>query len=208
MAVYIPTTATHNKRHDPKVGGIGHPHRHHHLHRHHKASSNLQQQREALAKRAVGDTVIATIDGQRVSWINSYSGPPAPAPESFPTPNEAENVVFETVIATSFVTVLGPCLATSEGSTSQYTETSAPQHIEASTSRHTEASTLQHTEAPTSTIAVSVPLPTDNDIHATTGSWIREAYYDAGSGHSKGFTFLNHHGDTHGASGTSEGGAP
>lgn len=200
MAVYVPTTATHNKRHDPKVGVHGHPHRHHHLHRHRKASSNFQQQRDALAKRAVGDIVIATIDGQRVSWINSYSGPPAPAPESFPTPNEADNVVFETVIATSFVTVSGLCQTTSEASTSQHTGTS--------TSQYTEVSTTQHTEAPTSVIAVSVPLPTDNEIHVTTGSWVREAYYDAGSGYSQGFIFLNHHGDTNGASGTSEGGAP
>lgn len=186
MAVYVPTTALHNKRHDPKVGVVGHPHGHHHLHlhRHHKARSNLQQERDVLAKRAVGDVVIATIDGQRVSWINSYSGPPAPAPESFPTPNEADDVVVETIIATSFVTVSGPCPTTSEVLTSR------------------------HTEAPTSTIAVSVPLPTDNDIHAATGSWVREAYYDAASGYSKGFTFLNHHGDTHGSSGTSDGGAP
>lgn len=183
MAVYVPITRPHKKRYDSKGGGVGHPHGHHHLHRHGKALSNLQQQRDAHAKRAVGDLVIATIDGQRVSWINSYSGPPAPAPESFPTPAEANDVVFETVIATHFVTVSGPCPTTSEALTSK------------------------HTEAPTSSIAVSVPLPTDNHIHAITGSWVRQAYYNAASGYSKGFTFLNHHGDTHGASGTSDGGA-
>lgn len=184
MAVYIPIKTSHNKRHDSKAGVVGHPHGHHHLHRHGKVSAELQQQRDEHIKRAVGDLVIATIDGQRVSWINSYSGPPAPVPESFPTPNVADDVVFETVLATSFITVSGPCPTTNQALISQ------------------------HSEAPTSSIAVSIPHPTSNDIHATTGSWVRQAYYNAASGHSKGFTFLNHHGDTHGASGTSDGGAP
>lgn len=183
MAVYVPTTASHDKRHGSKADVGGHPHGHHHLHRRDKAIPDLQQ-RDEHTKRAVGDLVIATIDGQRVSWINSYSGPPAPAPESFPTPIAANDVVFETVVGTTFVTISASCSTTSKTLASH------------------------HSTTPTSSNVASVPPPTDKDVHATTGSWTRQAYYNAASGYSKGFTFLNHHGETNGASGTSDGGAP
>ena len=180
MAVYIPATTSHEKRHGSKAAVGGHPHGHHHLHNHDRDIHN-QPQRDEHNKRAVGDLVIATIDGQQVSWINSYSGPPAPTPESFPTPIWADEVVFETVVATTFVTLSAPCPTTSKNLASQ-------------------KSTLS-----TSNTAAAIPSSADNDAHPSTGSWTRRAYYNAASGYSKGFTFLNHHGETNGAFGTIDG---
>lgn len=66
VAVYTPgkgkrdaPKATHAKRHG-----------HQHLHKKHN---------EQKEERAVGDVVVATIDGQAVSWINTYAGPTADA---------------------------------------------------------------------------------------------------------------------------------
>ncbi|KAI0454865.1 putative TOS1-like glycosyl hydrolase-domain-containing protein [Xylaria acuta] len=66
VAVYTPGKS---KRDAPKAA---HSKRHGHQHLHKKH----QQQKE---ERDVGDVVVATIDGQVVSWINTYAGPTADA---------------------------------------------------------------------------------------------------------------------------------
>jgi hypothetical protein len=57
----------------------GHQHLHKKRHQHHQ-------------ERAVGDTVVATIDGKVVSWKNTYAGPTADAvaPAAPPAPTAAD----------------------------------------------------------------------------------------------------------------------
>ena len=70
FAVYVPSGSSSSKK--VKRETI-------HARRHgHQAFHDNQRVRD-IQERAVGDTVYATIDGQLVSWINSYSGPPATA---------------------------------------------------------------------------------------------------------------------------------
>ncbi|KAL8669031.1 MAG: hypothetical protein Q9168_006364 [Polycauliona sp. 1 TL-2023] len=91
LAVYYPASDAKSKRSD-HINAHARRHGQHHAH-HHKRN-------HALAGRAVGDMVVATIDGQVVSWANNYAGPGAgpntaaaqPAPEA------------QTTLATSFGT--------------------------------------------------------------------------------------------------------
>ncbi|KAI1174079.1 putative TOS1-like glycosyl hydrolase-domain-containing protein [Nemania sp. FL0916] len=72
VAVYTPGKG---KRDAPKVV---HSKRHGHQHLHKKHHEHKKE-------RAVGDEVVATIDGQVVSWINTYAGPTAdPVADSAP----------------------------------------------------------------------------------------------------------------------------
>ncbi|KAL8803925.1 MAG: hypothetical protein Q9182_002892 [Xanthomendoza sp. 2 TL-2023] len=66
LAVYYPDAG-------PKVKRSGniHAHGHAHQHMHHPKRDHM------LSERAVGDMVVATIDGQVVSWVNNYAGPGA-----------------------------------------------------------------------------------------------------------------------------------
>jgi hypothetical protein len=70
-----PSTHVHARRH-------AHNH-HHHLH---EQKREADQQQPAEEKREE-DWVVATIDGQVVSWINNYFGP-TPAPEAAPAPTQ------------------------------------------------------------------------------------------------------------------------
>ncbi|KAL8639057.1 MAG: hypothetical protein Q9228_003856 [Teloschistes exilis] len=88
LAVYYPDSGSHSKRSSPTYM---HSHRHNHQHLH-----NLKR-KNALAERAVGDTVIATIDGQVVSWINQYAGPGA----SPSTTTTAQPAKVQTTLAKS-----------------------------------------------------------------------------------------------------------
>lgn len=63
VAVYTPGNS---KRDAPKAHSKRHGHQH--LHKKH------HQEKE---ERDVGDVVVATIDGQVVSWVNTYAGPTA-----------------------------------------------------------------------------------------------------------------------------------
>lgn len=62
VAVYTPGTS---KREAPKAA---HSKRHGHQHLHKKHAEKAEE-------RAVGDLVVATINGQVQSWINNYDGP-------------------------------------------------------------------------------------------------------------------------------------
>ncbi|KAL8811443.1 MAG: hypothetical protein Q9200_001793 [Gallowayella weberi] len=64
LAVYYPDTGPKVKR-----SGNTHAHGHGHRHMHHPKRDHI------LAERAIGDMVVATIDGQVVSWANNYAGP-------------------------------------------------------------------------------------------------------------------------------------
>ncbi|KAK7521850.1 putative TOS1-like glycosyl hydrolase-domain-containing protein [Phyllosticta citriasiana] len=65
-----------SKRHAPAHENE-HEHRHHHHARH--AHQHLHDKAEKQ-KRGLGDVVVAEIDGELVSWINTYGGPTAPEP--------------------------------------------------------------------------------------------------------------------------------
>lgn len=54
--------------------------------------------------------------------------------------------------------------------------------------------------------AASQSTTTSKDSGATSGSWTRQAYYDAAEGTTDGLTFLNHFGGTKGIPGTAAGG--
>lgn len=77
----MPTTTTNEKRntklngyHRRHAAAIAHHHGgHQHLHNRHAKIKEVEESQ--LSKRAVGDLVFATIDGQRVSWTNVYAGP-------------------------------------------------------------------------------------------------------------------------------------
>jgi hypothetical protein len=52
-------------------------HAHQHVHARDKDAVTIQEHHIVEEKRAVGDIVTATIDGQVVSWTNEYAGPSA-----------------------------------------------------------------------------------------------------------------------------------
>ncbi|KAK8168276.1 putative TOS1-like glycosyl hydrolase-domain-containing protein [Phyllosticta citrichinensis] len=68
-----------SKRHaDADADADSHKHRHHHrAHKHQHLHEDAEKKKK---KRGLGDIVFAEIDGELVSWINTYGGPPAPGP--------------------------------------------------------------------------------------------------------------------------------
>ncbi len=95
LAVYYPDFGAKVKRTDP-----AHAHAHAHAHRHGQSHVHHPKRDHALAERAVGDMVVATMDGEVVSWANDYAGSRAgPNTAAFqPLP------VAQTTLATSFGT--------------------------------------------------------------------------------------------------------
>ncbi|KAL8888197.1 MAG: hypothetical protein Q9215_004320 [Flavoplaca cf. flavocitrina] len=89
LAVYYPQSDAKVKRSD---------HVHAHAHRHGQQHAHHPKRDHAPGRRAVGDMVVATIDGQVVSWANEYAGPGASpntaAAQPLPEP--------QTTLATSF----------------------------------------------------------------------------------------------------------
>ncbi|KAL8734133.1 MAG: hypothetical protein Q9166_001618 [cf. Caloplaca sp. 2 TL-2023] len=159
LAVYYPDAGTKVKRSSPAhvhAHGHGQQHIHHLKHDH------------ALAERAVGDMIVATIDGQVVSWINNYAGPGASPQTGAAQPASA----VQTTLATSVGT---PSKAPSATSTS-----ASPGSFN--------------------------PFPNSGGSIGGSGSWSRQAYFNAEAGSSDGFTFLNHFGGTQGKPGTADGG--
>ena len=59
---------------DVLEGDYHHHGRNRHANLHHSAHTRQRQARAEAEKRAVGDSVVATIDGQVVSWRNTYAG--------------------------------------------------------------------------------------------------------------------------------------
>lgn len=104
LAVYYPDSGAKVKRND---------HVHAHAHRHGQQHVHHPKRDHALADRAVGDMVVATIDGQVVSWANNYAGP-----EASPNTAAAQPLpVAQTTLATSFGTPSqAPSATTTSGS--------------------------------------------------------------------------------------------
>ena len=78
---------SHHRRH--AAAAVHHHGGHQYLHDHHGKVKQVDESQ--LLKRAVGDLVSATIDGQLVSWTNEYAGPgvatAAPVPEAIDNVN-------------------------------------------------------------------------------------------------------------------------
>ena len=88
IAVYIEDTSSHNKR---ALRADAH-HGHHGHQRFHQRKRESRAVVEAEVKRAVGDEVVVTMNGQVVSWKNDYNGgaqTPAPAPPGQPAASPA-----------------------------------------------------------------------------------------------------------------------
>lgn len=90
------------------------------IHGHHRRHAQLHEERDAeLEERQVGALVVATIDGQTVTWTNAWSGqataapppppPPPPAPPAPPAPAPATDST--TSVAPAVNTVPAPTSA-------------------------------------------------------------------------------------------------
>ena len=83
MAIYTPATVADKEKRSTEsnfhyrqhAAAPLHDLRSGHQHLHHRHSKVKEVRESQFSKRAVGDVVSATIDGQVVSWINVYSGP-------------------------------------------------------------------------------------------------------------------------------------
>lgn len=160
MAVYTQKTVNAEEKQNKQMDHRGrHVHHWHHAHGHHQhlhgkgAVKTKKVLNRALADRAVGNMVHATIDNKLVSWINEYGG------AEFTTANPA------------------------------------------------------HTPSPsTSAITTAFPYPDSEPTSPRSGhgndsgSWARQAYFDAASHKAEGIAFLNHFGGENGIPGTTEGG--
>ena len=154
---------------------------HHYLHEHHRKAKEIREHEYNHAKRSVGQLVSATIEGQLVSWTNLYAGP-------------------------GFLTNM----ASSAG-------TPVAMHIDEANGSAPESTTEANAKIATSSPAAATPSPPNSPTvvaasvmaasHASSGLWVREAYYSAGEGTTQGITFLNHFGGVNGVPGTSAGGA-
>ena len=192
VAIYNPTTNTPSSK---KVKRSPHNHAfaharygqqgfqgHYWLHRN---RNELQQMNEPdleshLKQRTLGDMVTATIDGKVVSWTNEYDGPD---------------------------------IATAVASAGDAND-SAPEKIEV-TSKVTSDPSVIATSIPAlvTDIASQNPLNEQvagsavNEVAMGSGSWARQAYYNAETGAVEGITFLNHFGGVDGIPGTAAGGS-
>ena len=164
--MYIPSSAVAKRSNEDTLHEAEH-HANHHGSSVHAAHSRLHKH----AERAVGDVVTATIDGQVVQWVNEYAGPSA-----------------------QLVSPGNPVKG--DSNTSQATAMALSVNLPSS------ASTLSSSTAPTPRLSLPSATSSRNavstsaqlDAGPNTGSWTRQAYYDAGAGVSEGLTFLNHFG--------------
>lgn len=182
LAIYYPNAGSNAKR-STAIDKV-HGHRHGHQHMHHAKRDHVLAQ-PLVKERAVGDMVTATIDGKVVHWVNEYAGPgvsPSTA-TSHPPASEVSSACPYCSVQTTLTTFIGP--------SSQSPTTSAK--TSAATGASPDSSPIN-------------PLPVTGGSSDSAGSWSRQAYYNADSGSSDGFTFLNHFGGTQGMPGTADGG--
>lgn len=167
-----------------------------HLHGLHHGSSAIHHAHEQLhkpkGKRAVGDIVTATIDGQIVHWTNSYAGPGATQGEAV-NPSIGDGNASQPTSA-----IVNP---SPQGPTSGEMPAGNPPSSDLSTGAEmSSTSTLTRTTAlslstSTSTISHSTALTMAKETSvSSSGGWARQAYYNSGEAVSQGLTFLNHFG--------------
>lgn len=167
----------------------------------------------------VGDMVTATLDGNIVSWTNQYAGPSGTMPtqdaqvKSVPAESDVPQA---TTIAGQ---VHNPPLSPTEASIKAIAKTSAmlsthtpvnlaikassmlvAQASKASAYFGNKASPMTSVKASFKdlakpTVKSSAKASSTAAIGAPSGSWGRQAYYNAAQGHAEGLTFLNHYGN-------------
>jgi hypothetical protein len=101
FAYYTPGSGLGDTKRDAKPTIHERRHGHQHLHARHKEIRDIKRRAAEEQKRAVGDIVTTTINGEEVSWVNTWDGtkdvsldgnnnnpaPPAPAPAPVPVPD-------------------------------------------------------------------------------------------------------------------------
>lgn len=102
FAVYTPSASSPSKvkRSSPHARRHAHGHGHQHFHEHNKEIREAQELAE-LAERAVGDVVVATINGKVVSWVNQYDGNKAVAAATPAASSSAKSPAAAAAAATS-----------------------------------------------------------------------------------------------------------
>lgn len=191
----------HHRRH-AAAAGHNHGGRHQYLHnRYGKVKEKVEESR--LSKRAVGDLVFATIDGQLVSWTNVYAGP-----TGVPALGAVGNLVSATIDGqlVSWASVhTGPGVATDAPALGAVDDTKASTSS-ADTIKESDVTSPSSTLFSTTTTSLLSSSTSSTSIApATSEGWVRQAYFNAASGMAEGLTFLNHFGGTDGIPGTSAG---
>ena len=162
-----------------------HQRRHGHHHLHHRVSDNQEKHDGHIEHRAVGDLVTAIIGGKVVSWTNEYAGPSVAisAPAGPVTDNSKQSVIVSNA-ATDSQSSSTPSLASSAS-------LAVPSAPSANPSVPFAASSTNPNPTPVAFVASSYSA-------TSSGSWTRQAYYNADQATSTGLTFLNHFGTADG----------
>lgn len=161
FAVYTPSGSS-SKKAKRSAHERRHAHGHAHFHQHQK---EVREAQDAAEKRAVGDWVTATINGQVVSWANSYDGSSSPATSA-------------AAVAASST----PASSAAPASSATSISVAIKQAVKPSSASSAAASTKASSAASSSSSSSS------------SGGWTQQAYYNAESGTANGVTFLNHNG--------------
>lgn len=188
-------------------------HGHEHVEKH-KRHAHEQTQEAENEKRAPADMVVATIDGQVVSWTNNWSGEAATT-SAAATSSAADDIVVATIdgvvvswtnnwsgesstaaAATTTTAAAATTLATSTAAatTSSVVESSSAYEAVNRIATSTSSSSSTAEASSTSSSSTSSSSSAAATQTSSSGSWTRQAYYNAESGTADGVVFLNHMG--------------
>ncbi|KAL8988327.1 MAG: hypothetical protein Q9177_002579 [Variospora cf. flavescens] len=183
LAVYYPDADSNNLRQRSASARNFHGHALKHLHLHHPKRNHVLAERVVKEERAVGDIVTATVNGQVVHWINQYAGSQtSPSTATAQPAAEVSSLCPYCNVQTTLTTWLA-------------------------SSKQMSATSVENPDAIASAAPSPVnPLPPAGGTSGIGGTWSRQAYYNADTGNSDGFTFLNHFGGSQGKPGTADGG--
>ncbi|KAK4998946.1 target of Sbf [Elasticomyces elasticus] len=162
FAVYTPGSSGKKARRGAHGRRHGHAHFHEHNNEVREAEAEAEAEEAMQEKRAVGDIVVATINGQVVSWTNQYSGQPATSAAAASTSTGAKTTVTSTLVQAA----AQKQSSTSAAASSAAASSAAPSSAASSSSSSSSA--------------------------ASGSSWGQIAYYNSAQGSAKGVTFLNH----------------
>ncbi|TKA67081.1 hypothetical protein B0A49_06108 [Cryomyces minteri] len=166
FAVYTPSSSGSSSKLKEKRSAHARRHGHQHFHEHQQEVREIQKAHEE-EKRAVGDIVVATINGKVVSWVNAYAGAA--------TSTAAAATTAATSKVTSTVTAAGTTITSTVKAVSAAAISSA-------------------SSAASSAAASSAAKSSTAAAAAASGAWSQIAYYNSADGTAHGLTFLNHFG--------------
>ncbi|KAK5001862.1 target of Sbf, partial [Cryomyces antarcticus] len=166
FAVYTPSSSGSSSKLKEKRSAHARRHGHQHFHEHQQEVREIQEAHEE-EKRAVGDIVVATINGKVVSWVNAYAGAA--------TSTAAAATTAATAKVTSTVTAAGTTITSTVKAVSAAAISSA-------------------SSAASSAAASSAAKSSTAAAAAASGDWSQIAYYNSADGTAHGLTFLNHFG--------------